>query len=116
MGTVTDDGDKMSKSDVNLVLRDELLARHPAAVVRLMILDRPWGENWDYHPGLLVAAQARLDGLYRAAARTGPAEPAALAELARLLAADLDVPAALDLATGSGGGPARTLAAILGLS
>ncbi len=116
VGAVTIDGAKMAKSAGNLVLLDELLAGHPAALIRLMILDRPWGQNWDYHPGLLVAAQARLDGLYRAAARTGPAEPATLAELARLLAIDLDVPAALDLAIDSGGGPARTLAGILGLS
>jgi cysteinyl-tRNA synthetase len=116
VGMVTVDGAKMAKSAGNLVLLDELLAGHPAAVVRLMILDRPWAESWDYHPGLLVAAQARLDSLYQAAARTGPAEPPALAELARLLATGLDIPAALDLAIGSGGGPARTLAAILGLS
>jgi len=116
VGTVTIDGAKMAKSAGNLVLLDELLAGHPAAVVRLMILDRPWAESWDYHPGLLTAAQARLDGLYRAAARTEPGEPAALAELARLLALDLDVPAALDVAIDSGGGPARTLAAILGLT
>jgi cysteinyl-tRNA synthetase len=116
VGTVTIDGAKMAKSTGNLVLLDELLAGHPAAAVRLMILDRPWAESWDYHPGLLAAAQARLDSLYRAAARTGSAEPAALAELARLLALDLDVPAALDVAIDSGGGPARTLAAILGLT
>ena len=116
VGTVTIDGAKMAKSAGNLVLLDELLAGHPAAAVRLMILDRPWAESWDYHPGLLAAAQARLDSLYRAAARTGSAEPAALAELARLLALDLDVPAALDVAIDSGGGPARTLAAILGLT
>jgi len=116
VGTVTIDGAKMAKSTGNLVLLDELLAGHPAAAVRLMILDRPWAESWDYHPGLLAAAQARLDSLYRAAARTGSAEPAALAELARLLALDLDVPAALDVAIDSGGGPARTQAAILGLT
>jgi cysteinyl-tRNA synthetase len=37
-------------------------------------------------------------------------------ELRRLLATELDVPAALDLAIGTGGGPARTLASVLGLS
>jgi cysteinyl-tRNA synthetase len=116
VGTVTIDGAKMAKSAGNLVLLDELLAGHPAAVVRLMILDRPWSESWDYHPGLLVAAQARLDSLYQAAARTGPPEPPALAELARILATGLDVPAALDLAIGSGGGGGRTPAAVLGLS
>ncbi len=116
VGMVTIDGAKMAKSAGNLVLLDELLAGHPAAVVRLMLLDRPWAESWDYQPGLLAAAQARLDSLYQAAARVAPGEPAAMAELGRLLATGLDVPGALDLATDSGGGPARTLAAILGLT
>ncbi|HEY6277435.1 MAG TPA: cysteine--tRNA ligase [Streptosporangiaceae bacterium] len=116
VGTVTVDGAKMAKSAGNLVLLDELLAGHPAAVVRLMILDRPWAESWDYQPGLLAAAQARLDGLYQAAARVAPGEPAAVAELSRLLATGLDVPAALDLAIDAGGAPARSLAAILGLT
>jgi hypothetical protein len=39
-----------------------------------------------------------------------------VAELRRLLAADLNVPAALDLATEAGGAPARLLARVLGLN
>jgi cysteinyl-tRNA synthetase len=115
-GTVTIDGAKMAKSAGNLVLLEELLAGYPAPVVRLMILDRPWAAGWDYRPGLLDAAAARLESLYQAAARTGAGSPAAVAELHRLLASDLNVPAALDLAIDAGGAPARTLAATLGLS
>jgi cysteinyl-tRNA synthetase len=116
VGTVTIGGAKMAKSAGNLVLLEELLAGHPAAAVRLMILDRPWAESWDYQPGLLGAAAARLESLYRAAGRTVASDPAAVDELRRLLATELDVPAALDLAIGTGGGPARTLASVLGLS
>jgi len=116
VGVVNVAGAKMAKSAGNLVLLEELLAGHPAAAVRLMILDRPWGQSWDYHPGLLEAAEARLESLYQAAGRSAASDPAGVAELRRLLADELDVPAALDLAIGTGGGPARTLASILGLS
>jgi cysteinyl-tRNA synthetase len=116
VGNVTVAGAKMAKSAGNLVLIEELLAGHPAAAVRLMILDRPWAQSWDYQPGLLDTAAARLENLYQAAGRTASSDPAAVDEMRRLLAADLDVPAALDLAIGTGGGPARTLAGILGLT
>jgi L-cysteine:1D-myo-inositol 2-amino-2-deoxy-alpha-D-glucopyranoside ligase len=116
VGTVTVAGAKMAKSAGNLVLLEELLAGHPAAVVRLMILDRPWAQSWDYRPGLLDAAAARLEDLYQAAGRATSSDPAAVDEMRRLLAAELDVPAALDLAIGTGGAPARTLAGILGLT
>src|SRR6516162_809634 len=115
-GTVTIAGAKMAKSVGNLVLLEELLAGHPAAAVRLMILDRPWAQSWEYEPGLLEAAETRLESLYQAAGRSAASDPAGVAEMRRLLAAELDVPAALDLAIGTGGGPARTLASILGLS
>jgi cysteinyl-tRNA synthetase len=116
VGTVTVGGAKMAKSAGNLVLLEELLAGHPAAAVRLMILDRPWAESWDYQPGLLDAAAARLENLYQAAGRGVASDPAAVGEMRRLLATELDVPAALDLAIGTGGGPARTLASVLGLT
>ena len=116
VGTVTIGGAKMAKSAGNLVLLEELLAGHPAAAVRLMILDRPWAESWDYQPGLLGAAAARLENLYQAAGRGAASDPAAVGEMRRLLATELDVPAALDLAIGTGGGPARTLASVLGLT
>ncbi len=115
-GVVTIDGAKMAKSAGNLVLVGDLLADHPAGAVRLMILDRPWARGWDYRPELLHGAALRLESLYRAAARNVPDDAAAVAELRRLLAADLNIPAALDLAAEAGGAPARTLASVLGLT
>jgi cysteinyl-tRNA synthetase len=106
----------MAKSAGNLVLLGDLLKEHPAGAVRLMILDRPWAQGWEYRPDLLGPAAARLESLYRAAARQVPDDPAAVAELRRLLATDLNVPAALDLAAEAGGAPARTLASVLGLT
>lgn len=115
-GTVTVEGTKMAKSAGNLVLLGDLLADCPAEVVRLMILDRPWDEAWDYSPALLEVAAARLDELYRAAGRPSPASSAAVNEVRRVLADDLSVPAALQLAIETGGAAARGLATILGLS
>jgi len=115
-GVVTIDGAKMAKSAGNLVLLDDLLAGHPAGAVRMMILDRPWAQGWDYRPVLLERAAARLEALYQAAARNTPDDPAAVDELRRQLAADLNVPAALDLAAEAGGAAARTLARVLGLT
>jgi hypothetical protein len=81
----------------------------------VMILDRPWAEDWDYAPGLLDAAAARLEGLYQAAGRTSSASDGAVNEVGRLLAADLSVPAAIDFAIDAGGAPARALVTTLGL-
>ena len=115
-GVVTIDGAKMAKSAGNLVLLGDLLKEHTAGAVRLMILDRPWAQGWEYRPDLLEPAAARLESLYQAAARQVPDDSAAVAEVRRLLATDLNVPAALDLATASGGAAARTLASVLGLT
>ncbi len=99
VGTVTIDGAKMAKSAANLVLLQHLLAGHSAAAVRLMILDRRWGESWDYTPALLGAATERLEDLYSAAGRGATAaHPGALTEIRNLLSDDLDVPAALNVA------------------
>jgi cysteinyl-tRNA synthetase len=114
-GTVHVGGAKMAKSTGNLVLVRDLCDGHPAAAVRLMILDRPWGEDWDYAPALLERAGRRLEELYRAAGRSRTS-PAAVAETGRLLAADLNVPAALDVAVEAGGAAARNVAAVLGLN
>jgi len=112
-GTVRVDGAKMAKSTANLVLVRDLVDGHPAAAVRLMILDRPWGKDWDYSPALLDRAEQRLEDLYRAAGRTGAAS-AAVAEIGRLLAADLNVTAAVDVGIEEGGAAARSVAAVLG--
>jgi cysteinyl-tRNA synthetase len=114
-GTVRVGGAKMAKSAGNLVLVRDLIDSHLAAAVRLMILDRPWGENWDYFPALLDRAEKRLEDLYQAAGRTATA-PAAVAEIGRLLAADLNVTAAIDMGIEEGGAATRTVTGALGLS
>jgi cysteinyl-tRNA synthetase len=59
-GTVMVGGAKMAKSAGNLVLVSDLLTSYPAAAIRLMILDRPWAQDWEYHSGLAGASAARL--------------------------------------------------------
>lgn len=115
-GTVTVSGAKMAKSAGNLVLLGDLLADWPAAVVRVMILDRPWAPSWDYHPDLLTHAANRLEELHRAAGRKGATSSPALEEMRRVLGTELDVPTALDLAIEAGGAAARALIPALGLS
>jgi cysteinyl-tRNA synthetase len=114
-GTVRIGGAKMAKSTGNLVLVRDLATGHPAAAVRLMILDRPWGADWDYSPSLLEAAEKRLEDLYQAAGRTVTA-PTAVPEIRRLLAADLNVTAAIDVGIEEGGAAARSVTAALGLT
>jgi cysteinyl-tRNA synthetase len=114
-GTVRVAGAKMAKSTGNLVLVSDLVERHPAAAVRLMILDRPWAQDWDYSPDLLDSAEKRLEDLYQASGRSGSSQ-AAVGETRRLLAADLSVTAAVDVAIEEGGAAARSVAAALGLS
>jgi len=114
-GTVRIGGAKMAKSAGNLVLVRDLVDSHPAAAVRLMILDRPWDKEWDYSPALLDRAEARLEGLYQAAGRAGMSR-AAVPEIARHLAADLNVTAAVDTGIEEGGAAARVVAATLGLN
>jgi cysteinyl-tRNA synthetase len=114
-GTVRVGEAKMAKSTGNLVLVRDLVDDHPAAAVRLMILDRPWAADWDYSPALLDAAEKRLEDLYQAAGRPSLA-PAAVPEIGRLLAADLNVTAAIDVGIEEGGAAARSVTAALGLS
>jgi cysteinyl-tRNA synthetase len=116
VGTVMTGGAKMAKSAGNLVLVSDLLASYPAAAVRLMILDRPWADDWDYRADLLEEAAGRLERLYSAAGRTVQVDRHTEAEIGRLLAADLNIPAAVDLAIDAGGAAARTTATVLGLS
>ena len=114
-GTVRVAGAKMAKSAGNLVLVRDLVNDHPAAAVRLMILDRPWGKDWDYSAALLGTADKRLEDLYQAAGRTRT-NPAAVPEIGRLLATDLSVAAAVDVGIEEGGAAARAVTAALGLS
>jgi cysteinyl-tRNA synthetase len=111
------DGAKMAKSTGNLVLVRDLLAKYPAAAVRMMILDRRWAVDWDYDPASLDRAADRVDRLAAAAGRPsrGPAETAQAA-IAAALARDLDVPTALEIAEESGGAAAAGLASFLNLA
>jgi cysteinyl-tRNA synthetase len=113
-GTVRIGGLKMAKSAGNLVLVRDLAERHSPAAVRLMILDRPWAEEWDYSQDVLIRAEQRLEELYRAAGRADRAS-SAVAEIGRLLADDLNVSAAIDVGIEEGGAAARAVAATLGL-
>ena len=50
-GVVQVAGAKMAKSTGNLVLVSDLLKEHPAAAVRLLILDRRWDQDWELQRG-----------------------------------------------------------------
>jgi len=113
VGTVGIGGVKMAKSTGNLVLVGDLVAQHPAAAVRLLLLDRDWSADWEYDPAGLDAAEARLERLHSAAGR--PGGEAAVAAVTAALADDLDVSRALELAEEAGGAAARTAAGVLGL-
>ena len=115
VGTVRIDGEKMAKSTGNLVLVADLLKEHRGAAIRMMILDRPWWEAWDYSPSQLDEAEGRLDALHSAAGRRDD-DPVAEAEVMRRLLDDVDVPGATAVALESGGRAARVLVHVLGIS
>ncbi len=116
VGVVRLGGAKMAKSAGNLVLVADVLAAHPAAALRLCLIDRAWARDWDYAEAELDAATARLERLYQAAGRAGRHQDAAWSRIAGALRDDLDVPAALAVAEEAGGAAARNLISVLGLS
>ncbi|MEZ5091555.1 cysteine--tRNA ligase [Nocardioides sp.] len=112
VGTVGYDGAKMAKSTGNLVLVRDVLKDVPGAVLRLLLLHRPWSQPWSYdHAGLAESADllARLREGARSSGDDGRAEVLAA------LAHDLDVPAAVEVALETGGGAARQLLDVLRL-
>src|SRR6266487_1398693 len=124
VGVVRMAGEKMAKSTGNLVLVTDVLAAHPAAALRLCLIDRPWAPDWDYSQAQLDAATRRLERLYQAAGREAglgsgqaaagrrsPPQQAAAAGITAALCDDLDVPAALAIAEEAGGAVARGLIA-----
>ena len=113
-GIVSHQGSKMAKSTGNLVLVDDLLHDHSPGAIRLLILNRPWAQPWEYTPEQLDQAEAVLEQLYAAAAAPGNAPGAAAAPAALL--DDLDVPRALAIALEDGGQAARTLIDLLALA
>jgi cysteinyl-tRNA synthetase len=113
-GVVQAQGQKMAKSAGNLVLVDDLLRDHTPAVLRLLCLGRPRREPWSYLPELMDRAAAQLDELYSAAAKPGAVS--AVEAVADALLGDLNIPAALQIASESGGPAARALIDVLALS
>jgi len=114
VGLVSYQGEKMAKSRGNLVFVSDLLGQVPASVVRVLLLDRPYADGWDYSPECLSVAARRLEDLYAAAGRTHTDDAATSAVLGALCD-DLDVPRALDLAVQEGGQAARELVTVLAL-
>lgn len=115
VGIVRVDGAKMAKSTGNLVFTADLLRTHPAAALRLLLLERPWAEDWDYSPAELDAAAARLERLHGVAGGGGSSEAATGAATGALLN-DLDVATALAIAEEEGGATARTVLGVLALT
>jgi cysteinyl-tRNA synthetase len=113
VGTVCFAGAKMAKSTGNLVLVRDLLGQVPGPVLRLLLLNRPWGDSWEYAPELLDDAGATLERLHAAAGR--PASAGRDQVLGALLD-DLDVPHAVAMAEECGGAAARLLLGVLRLS
>ncbi len=114
VGAVLHDGTKMAKSTQNLVLVGDLLAEASGAALRLMLLNRPWSEHWEFLPEMVPAAVEQLDRLYAAAGRAG--SDTGRTAVLETLAADLDVPGAVALAEAEGGAAARTLLDVLKLT
>lgn len=111
VGTVRYAGAKMAKSTGNLVLVRDLLAQVPGQVVRLLLLNRPWAEPWEYTPEQLDLAAATLDRLHLAAG--SPGDRGGRDEVVAALLDDLDVPTAVRVAEESGGAAARLLLDVL---
>ncbi len=114
VGTVTVDGAKMAKSTGNLVLVGDLLGRHPAAAVRLLLLNRPWWQTWDFRARDIDAQANQLDRLYSAAG-TPQTSPTASDAVIAALVNNLDIPAALAIGEESGGDVARLVLRTLAL-
>ena len=114
IGAVHQEGSKMSKSTGNLTLVADLLRDQPPAAVRMLLLDRPWDEPWDFQMDLMIGARARLDALFAAAGRPGSSS-SATGMVAGHLLADLDTVAALDVGIEAGGDAARLLLRVLAM-
>ncbi len=116
MGTVKVNDEKMAKSTGNLVFLRELLETWQPEAIRLMLLDRPWSQSWEYSPELLTSAIDRLDQIRSAAAQPGSGSSAATTEACRLLVEGQHTTSAIDLAIEEGGEAARLVGRLLALT
>jgi len=109
----------MAKSTGNLVLVDDMLATCSPPALRLLLIDRHYGDSWDFDQAGIADASARLERLYAAAARATSIDREDNREGPGILDAlcddDLDVPMALARAEVAGGAVARELIKVLRL-
>lgn len=115
-GLVRHEGEKMAKSLGNLVFVGTLRQSWEAATIRLALLANHYRHDWDWHGGLLEAADLRL-GRWRVGTR-GVGGDAAIDDVRAALDDDLDTPAALaaiDAAVSAGHDVTRA-AALLGVA
>jgi len=108
----------MAKSTGNLVLVDDMLATCSPPALRLLLIDRHYGDSWDFDQTRIADASARLERLYAAAARATSIDREDNREGPGILDAlcdDLDVPMALTRAEVAGGAVARELIKVLRL-
>ncbi len=115
VGTVQVDGIKMAKSTGNLVFVHDLVEVWPTGAIRLMVLSRPWQEDWDFSAAALSRASGELDALWRGH-RPGVDPDTARRRIVDALLDDLDVTSALEIAREAGGEVLTELAGLLGLS
>jgi cysteinyl-tRNA synthetase len=117
VGEVRCEGTKMAKSTGNLRLVADLLQHFSGPAIRLALLNRPWHEPWDCTDEVFAEATRVLDRLHAAAGQSssGRADGPARLEVLRVLATELDVPAAVSYALDEGPDAARFLLALLKL-
>ena len=99
-GMLTFGGRKMSKSLGNTLQLHELLQKHPADLLRYMLMKAHYRQPLDWSDASLEQARSTLDGLYGTLRdlHDVPAEAAAVpAEIEAALADDLNTPEALAL-------------------
>jgi L-cysteine:1D-myo-inositol 2-amino-2-deoxy-alpha-D-glucopyranoside ligase len=119
-GMVGVDGEKMGKSEGNLVFLSDLRQRWSAAAVRRLLLQHHYRESWDYDDQATDAAAEAL-ARWRHAAEASPERDDRVEDaVAGALDDDLDIPAALaevDRAAADGaGGTVAWAAGLLGIS
>ena len=106
----------MAKSTGNLVLVADLLERRPARRSASSCSTATGaGRGTGTPPASTAPPPPSTASTRQRPARAGSACPSATAEVLRVLAGDLDVPAAIELAVGEGGEAARLLISVLGL-
>jgi cysteinyl-tRNA synthetase len=98
-GMLSVEGRKMSKSLGNTMVLHELLAKHPAELLRYMLMKAHYRQPLDWSQSALEQARRTLDGLYTTLRDLAdvPARPAAdlPGEFLAALADDLNTPEAL---------------------